>query len=175
MKSIVSATTLVLGLSGIFLSPAASDAGQVQAIARMKSPEGTEMGTVILTQMSDALLLRVEISGLTPGAHGFHIHETGACDPDFEAAGGHFDADGQGHGYTGQGAHSGDLPNLVAHGDGSAAAEFLTREVSLERNAHGALFDKDGSAIVIHANADSYGNSAGAGSRVACGVVKLRS
>jgi Cu-Zn family superoxide dismutase len=30
-------------------------------------------------------------SGLKPGLHGVHLHAVGKCEPDFTAAGGHFD------------------------------------------------------------------------------------
>ena len=36
-----------------------------------------------------------------------------------------------------------------------------------------SVFDADGSAIIIHAKPDSYGEDAGAGDRVACGLILL--
>ena len=31
------------------------------------------------------------VSGLKAGMHGVHLHAVGKCEPDFAAAGGHFD------------------------------------------------------------------------------------
>ena len=85
------------------------------ASAELKGPEGEAMGVVMLTQGRRGVLVSANLRGLTPGYHGFHIHETGACEPDFSAAGDHFAPDGMGHGYMNQdGHHAGDLPNIYA-------------------------------------------------------------
>src|SRR6476619_5701398 len=48
-------------------------------------------GTVTFTKSGDDVKVVADISGLTPGKHGFHIHEFGDCSaPDGKAAGGHF-------------------------------------------------------------------------------------
>ena len=169
MKSVFAPAAILFGLTG----PLAAE--ELQATARISRLDGQPVGIVTLTQMPGTVVIRIKASGLTPGAHGFHIHETAACSSDFKAAGGHYNPDGHGHGFAGQGAHAGDLPNLVAHEDGSARAEFLTDRISLKDGVHGSLFDTDGSAIVIHARPDSYGDSAGAGGRVACGVIERKS
>ena len=55
----------------------------------------------------------LEVTGLTPGKHGVHLHQTGKCEPDFTAAGGHFDPGPASN--TDPDAnhpfHMGDLPN----------------------------------------------------------------
>jgi Cu-Zn family superoxide dismutase len=114
----------------------------------------------------------VRVSGLEPGEHGVHIHETGQCGADFAAAGGHFNPTGRGHGFsTAGGAHGGDLPNIFVGADGTAAAHFLNDRVTLTDGPN-SLFDADGAALIVHAKADTYGEDAGAGSRVACGVIE---
>src|SRR5690625_5195924 len=70
------------------------------------SPEGVgeSIGTVKIESMEDGTKLTPDLSGLKPGAHGFHIHEKGSCEPadsDGEpgaamAAGGHYDPDDTG-------------------------------------------------------------------------------
>ena len=142
------------------------------AMANLVGPTGAAMGTVTLQQGPTGVLVSVTVTGLAPGAHGFHIHETGSCSPDFGAAGGHYNPGGTGHGLLATGGyHAGDLPNLHAAADGSTQADYFTPDVTLTEGASNTLFDADGSAIIIHENPDSYGEDAKAGGRVACGVI----
>jgi Cu-Zn family superoxide dismutase len=144
-------------------------------VANLLGPDGQAMGSVTLTQGPKGVLVSASVTGLAPGAHGFHIHQTGSCAPDFGAAGGHYNPGGTGHGILhGGGHHAGDLPNIHALGDGSAQADYFTGDVTLAEGAANSLFDADGSAIVIHENPDSYGEDAKAGGRVACGVIEAR-
>ena len=148
---------------------------------------GNEVGRIHMRAHKGATEVRVEVSGLTPGFHGFHVHSTGVCDPrssggPFTSAGGHFNP-----GSTGHGGHAGDMPVLLALGNGTAKARFSTDRFTPE-----SLMDADGSAVIIHAGSDNYANIPGryhshtentmgadsatratgdAGNRVACGVV----
>ena len=154
-------------------APAAPLAVGATATAMMAAPDGTAMGTVTLTQGPHGVLIAADVTGLVPGGHGFHIHETGSCTPDFAAAGDHFAPKGLEHGYENEaGFHAGDLPNIYAAADGTARADFFTRDVTLTAGLTHSLFDEDGSAIIIHEKPDTYGEDAGAGGRVACGVIK---
>lgn len=142
------------------------------ATAVLRGPDGSAMGTVMLEQGPRGVLIRARASGLSEGAHGFHIHETGACEPDFSAAGGHFNPAGIGHGLLHEGGHhEGDLPNIIAHADGSAMADYYTEAVTLAEGPAHSLFDGDGSAIMIHEGPDGYGEDPGAGPRAACGMI----
>ncbi len=143
------------------------------AAATMSGPDGTPMGTVTLQQGPNGVLVSADISGLTPGPHGFHLHDTGACTPDFSAAGSHFAPGDEGHGFMHtEGSHAGDLPNIYAGSDGTARADHFTSAVTLAATGDTSVFDADGSAIIIHAKPDSYGPEPGAGDRVACGVIE---
>lgn len=142
------------------------------ATATLTGPDGSPMGTVTLTQGPKGVLVSAAVEGLPPGAHGFHIHEAGTCAPDFDAAGGHYNPGGAGHGILDAGGHhAGDLPNIHAGADGTARADFFTAAVTLADGAADSVFDADGSAIIVHENPDSYGADAGAGGRIACGVI----
>jgi Cu/Zn superoxide dismutase len=124
--------------------------------------------------------LTVTVTGLTPGAHGFHIHEVGQCEAPFTGAGGHFDPGPRGlsdpdanHPF-----HMGDLPNLVADANGRATLTVVTTRVTLGPGPV-SVFDADGTAIIIHANPDQgvTGESKSGlsgGPRAACGVVMRR-
>lgn len=144
-----------------------------EAAASMSGTDGAALGTVVLAEGPNGVLISADVTGLSPGAHGFHIHEVGACTPDFSAAGGHYAPGGEGHGFQHEdGSHAGDLPNLYAGADGVARADVFTDKITLAAGAETSIFDDDGSAIIIHAKPDSYGPEPGAGDRVACGIIK---
>ena len=146
------------------------------ATARMRGADGTDMGMVTIEQGPQGLIIQANVHGLSEGGHGFHIHEVGACEPDFKAAGGHLDLEGQSHGArVGEGSHTGDLPNIYAGPEGTARADAFMDGATLDGHAPHTLFDADGSAIVIHAGPDDYVDVASAGARVACGVIELDS
>ena len=136
---------------------------------------------------SDEVQLVLELSGLTPGEHAFHIHDKGDCSaPDASSAGGHWNPTASGHG-----SHTGDLPSILIRANGKAHQEFDTDRFNVR-----ALLDADGSAVVLHAGRDNFANipaaySSGeppvtgpnaatlgtgdAGGRFACGVVRVAS
>ena len=159
------ATVLVLGLAGA----AAAQDGTVSAA--LATADGSAIGEVNFQEMRAGMLVKVEVRDLPPGEHGIHVHQTGACTPDFDAAGGHLAPEGHEHGFAAtETPHSGDLPNLVVAADGSGAARFLNWRLTLED-----LLDSDGSAVIVHAQADTYMDPASAGERLACGVVEQQS
>lgn len=145
----------------------------VTATAHLVGTDGQSLGTVVLIEGPNGVLVQADVIGLSPGGHGFHIHAVGACEPDFGAAGDHFNPEGIGHGFMEEGGwHAGDLPNIFAAADGTARADIFTAAVTLTPGADNSIFDADGSAIIIHAGPDSYGESPGAGDRVGCGVIR---
>lgn len=153
-----------------------TEAGPV-ASATLIDPNGVEVGTAEMVQTpANGVLIRLDVSGLEPGEHAFHIHETGECTtPEFTSAGGHFAPRDRAHGMLHEGGmHGGDMPNLHVPTDGSAQAHRLAEHVSLVPGETGFLLDSDGSALVIHAGADDYRSqpSGDAGARVACGVIR---
>jgi Cu-Zn family superoxide dismutase len=137
--------------------------------------QGKEVGTATLTQTPNGVLISIEVRGLTPGAHAFHIHEKGSCDPatKFASAGGHY-ALGKKHGFNTEGGpHPGDMPNQFAEQDGVLHAEVIDPSVTLG-SGNGTLLGPDGTALVIHAKADDYASqpAGNAGDRIACAPIK---
>ena len=172
MRNMITMAVLALLVSGSSVA-----AQQMTARATLVSPEGEEIGHAELVETpNEGVLIRVRVEGLEPGTHGFHIHETGECTaPEFASAGGHYAPRGHAHGLLHpHGKHAGDLLNLVVPESGAVATERLAPGVTLMAGAHGSLFDADGSALVIHANADDYESqpAGGGGPKVACGVVR---
>lgn len=166
--------TMIATAAAAALLPVAAHAQDI-AVANLAGPDGKARGTVTLTEGPNGVLVQIRVANLEPGEHGFHIHETGACAPDFGAAGDHFNPGDDGHGFMHpDGYHAGDLPNLHADALGNASTDVFTDGVTLAEGADHTLFDDDGSAIIIHESPDSYGADAGAGGRVACGVIERR-
>ena len=121
--------------------------------------------------------ITVEVTGLTPGAHGIHLHAIGKCEAPFTSAGGHFDPGPHSDTDpdTNHPFHMGDLPNIVADQSGKATYTAVTSRVTLSDGPL-SVFDADGTAIILHGNPDQGTTGApksgvSGGPRVACGVV----
>ena len=152
------------------------------AAAEIANADGEIIGKATFEQAPTGVIMRVKVSGLTPGEHGIHLHTVGQCNPDFTAAKGHINPEARKHGLRHpDGPDSGDLPNLFANADGSAQAEFFTPRVRVNAAAGAddsatppTLLDEDGATVVIHANPDDHLTQpiGGAGGRVGCGVIK---
>jgi superoxide dismutase, Cu-Zn family len=180
-------------------SSAESNSGQAGSdtlTAQLIAPDGAKVATAKFEFVDGYAKVVVETSTagkLSPGFHGMHIHSVAKCeansvDPaggapgDFLSAGGHFQAPG----HTGD-PESGDLTSLQVRKDGEALLVTTTDAFTKADLLAGA-----GTAIVIHAGADNFGNipadrynqingAAGpdqktlstgdAGKRVACGVI----
>lgn len=136
--------------------------------------DDTIAGSVELVSTDNTVVLTASVSGIEPGPHGFHLHQTGTCDvPDFTAAGGHLNPLNKSHGKKSEnGAHVGDLMNIEVNQDGTgeitAQLEGTTDQV-LEW-----LFDADGTAVMVHADPDDYTTdpTGSAGARIACAVLE---
>jgi len=143
------------------------------AKADLKSADGKAMGSVTLTDTPHGVLLHVMLTGVPEGAHAFHIHTTGKCEPPFTTAGGHFNPGSKQHGVeNAMGMHAGDLPNVTVPSSGNLTFDFIASDVTLKAGPN-SLLDADGSAVVLHATADDYKSdpAGNAGARIACGVV----
>lgn len=171
MRGLVLSALLLCGLSG------SAFAQQLPtATARLIDTRGRDVGLVRLTETPiKGVLLSIRVSGLTPGTHAVHIHETGSCEPPaFESAGEHFNPWAHAHGARSpNGMHAGDLLNLQVPGEGTIEVERLARDVTLGEGFVHSLFDEDGSSIVVHARADDNVSqpSGNSGDPVACGVI----
>ena len=138
---------------------------------------GKEIGTITASDTQYGLILTPQLSDLTPGLHGFHVHEKPDCSCAMKdgkpmaglAAGGHLDPAGTGkhEGPYGNG-HLGDLPALYVDASGKATLPVLAPRLKVA--------DIKGRSLMIHAGGDNYADTpaplGGGGARVACGVVK---
>jgi Cu-Zn family superoxide dismutase len=173
MRHLIFAATLACAAA----LPAAVHAQDATVSANMINREGNEVGTVTIRETASGLLhVLAEVTDLPPGPHGFHIHEVGECDAaaGFESAGGHYAGDKQHGVLVDGGPHPGDFPNVHVGQDGILKAEFFTDRLSLGEGGENPLIDENGSAVMVHANADDYLSqpSGDAGDRIACGVLQ---
>ncbi|KPF65402.1 hypothetical protein IP79_01905 [Porphyrobacter sp. AAP60] len=170
------AAMVALPASGFAEDAAAQESDSATKSVTLMTADGGEAGTATFRQAHHGVIITLDLANLTPGPHGLHIHETGACTPDFKAAGGHYNPQGSEHGFGTEGGHHiGDLPNIVVADDGTARGDVFVPEMSLnetedDRNPY-SLSDADGSAIMVHAGVDDYRDMASSGDRAACGVI----
>lgn len=145
-------------------------AERASAAYEISNAEGEVVGRLELTDGAGGVLIEAEIDGLESGELGFHLHETGRCEPPFESAGGHYAPSGRAHGLLSErGRHAGDLPNLVvAEGASTTATHAWADGLTIDELTAG-----DGSALVIHAGPDDYRTdpAGAAGDRVACAEI----
>jgi Cu-Zn family superoxide dismutase len=153
---------------------AAGAAGPTTRV-RFRNAENEPIGEAVLRQTPKGVLIDVKLSDLPAGEHGFHVHETGKCEPPFESAGGHFNPTRTHHGYEHpKGPHLGDLPNLVVPESGAVEVELFAEGLTLDPGKPNSVLDANGSALMVHSGPDDYRTDpAGAsGDRIACGVVE---
>ena len=172
-------SVVLLSLTACASLPTATERAPVGDFgeATLNSASGDRIGRASFRQGPTGLLIRIEAQGLTPGWHGVHLHQVGDCsDSAFQSAGGHINHPAPApHGLLNpSGPDAGDLPNIHADAQGRVAAEVFTARARIAQTGPGEmLWDDDGAAIVIHAQADDHASQpiGGSGARVACGVM----
>jgi Cu-Zn family superoxide dismutase len=127
-------------------------------------------GIVTFTVKGDEVEVAGEVTGLTPGKHGFHIHEFGdLSSADGMATGGHFNPDKEKHGGPhDKERHVGDLGNITADAGGKAVIKMNDKLLRLS-GPHSII----GRGLIVHAKEDDLKSqpTGDAGGRVAQGVI----
>lgn len=144
-----------------------------KAVCVLHPTKGNEVtGIINFTKADSGIHVVADIYGLTPGKHGFHIHEYGDCSaPDGTSSGGHFNPDGNPHaGPNDSIRHAGDMGNVVADSTGTAHYELTDNML-----AFSGKYSIIGRAIIVHAGEDDLVSqpTGNAGARVACGVIGI--
>ena len=165
------AVVAVLAATAVYAAEMNAGNPVERAVAVLHPTEGNRAaGTVVFTQVGDKVRIVGTVEGLTPGKHGFHIHEWGDCSaPDGTSAGGHYNPDNHPHAGPDQmKRHMGDLGNLDANPMGKADYERDDGYVTLN-GPHSII----GRGVIVHAGEDDLASqpTGDAGSRVACGVI----
>jgi len=144
-----------------------------KAVCVLHPTEGNNVtGIVTFTKTDAGINIVADVEGLTPGKHGFHIHQYGDCSlPNGKSAGGHFNPESTQHGSPDAlERHVGDLGNLVADENGIAHYERTDTFISFE-GKHSII----GRGIIVHVGEDDLTSqpTGAAGARVACGVIGI--
>ena len=158
--------------AAIALAVRADGAGPDRAVAELSPTQGQKVhGQVVFERKAGGVEVVAKVEGLTPGTHGFHVHEVGDCSaPDASSAKGHFNPSNGPHGAREAAQrHEGDLGNIDADSAGKAEAKLVDTKLSLDGTQSIV-----GKAVIVHEKADDFKTqpTGDAGGRVACGIVK---
>jgi len=147
-------------------------------------------GTVEFIEKVDTnqVIINVNIKGIPPGYHGFHIHEAGDLTENCISACSHFNPLDKNHGGPlDKERHVGDLGNIKANHKGIVKQTFIDNKIKLK--GKNSII---GRSVVIHENPDDLGKggldkshkfiideekhqesikTGNAGKRIACGVI----
>jgi Cu-Zn family superoxide dismutase len=162
-------------LASLLLLPAAAlpqqDSGAPPRAEVKIEPIGSNnaRGTMTLEQTGDGVAVKGTLNGLSPGKHGFHIHEGRSC----SSRGGHFSPVNAPHGAPDSGEdkrHLGDLGNIAAAQDGTATYSGVVKNVTLI-----GANSIDGRVLVVHQGEDDLVSqpSGKSGEQIGCGVIKV--
>lgn len=143
-----------------------------KAVAVLHPTDGFDAkGTVYFTAVENGVQVTAEISGLSEGNKGFHIHQYGDCTAtNGTSAGGHFNPEGMDHaGPTDAIRHMGDMGNITANAQGNAMIDYVDKTININMIL--------GRGVIVHNGEDDLSSqpSGAAGPRVACGVIGVAS
>ena len=136
-------------------------------------------GTVVIQEdlINKNVIISVNLSGMPPGLHGFHIHEYGDLREGCSSLCQHYNPKNKNHGGPNdKERHVGDLGNIEANKKGIINMKFVDKEVKL-RGKYSVI----GRSIVIHEDPDDLGKgnhkdsktTGHAGKRIACGIIGI--
>ena len=160
------------------------------AICIMKEDNGSGVNGIVKFVQEEGKEVRItsEISGLTPGNHGFHIHEFGKGNLSYfdlgnltkgcATAGAHYNPAGKTHGGPADEIrHVGDLGNITAGDDKVGRYDATDRLIRIYGQENNII----GRSVVVHEKVDDLGKggneeslkTGNAGPRLACGVIAV--
>ena len=172
-------STKTLAAAATGATAAAGHGKTAYAICIMNPDGGSGVNGLVKMVHTEGQLCKItaHITGLTPGVHGFHVHEFGNLTKGCVTAGPHYNPFSKTHGCPGrEERHVGDMGNVTAGADGVATFELEDELVSLW-GEHNVI----GRSCVVHADVDDLGDgghelsktTGNAGARLACGVIGL--
>jgi superoxide dismutase, Cu-Zn family len=157
-----------------FLIPIQAFAAEATALISGTEEGSSVTGMALFQDSREGLKIDVQISGVTPGPHGIHIHENGSCEDGGNAAGSHYNPENTPHGFLPndglENAHAGDFGNIEIDDNGHGEISVTLPGLTVNGGAH-PIADR---AIILHEKPDDFGQPTGnAGGRIACGIIKV--
>jgi len=164
-------------LLAAFIVPASAGAAEVTVDMNKITADGIgeKLGTAVISaKPGGGIQIKVDMTGISAGDHGFHLHANGDCSPQTKdgktqaglAAGPHYDpTETKMHKGPIAKGHKGDLPFLTATDKG---INVVVSAPNL------SMTDVSGRALVVHEGGDNYTDhpeNGGGKGRIACGVV----
>jgi Cu-Zn family superoxide dismutase len=173
ISTFVARAFVAAGLLGFGAFTSVASAAATEAVAHVNNASGHKekiSGTVTFTAAEGGVKVVADIDGLSPGKHGFHIHQKADLSaPDLTSAGGHFDVGGK-HKHGGPDSaerHNGDLGNITADEKGHGHLEGVFKGLTIEGET-GVV----GHSVIVHAKEDDLKDIKSAGARIAGGVIE---
>lgn len=160
---------VLLSLSLLVAGACASARRGPMAMTTLQPTTGSAArGTIHFQEMADgAVEVQVDLTGVPPGRHGFHVHEEGDCGA---GGGSHFNPTSMPHaGPDAASHHAGDFGNVTAEANGEVHTRFTTRSITVHEGSVSVV----GRTVILHADADDLRTqpSGNAGAPIACGPV----
>lgn len=144
------------------------------AVIRGTTEGSSVSGSATLVDTPAGVEVTIQVSGVSPGQHGLHIHQFGGCGNGGSDAGGHYNPDSVPHGFLPTDgfvkAHAGDLGNIEVAQDGTGSLHLILPGLVLS----GGAYSIGARAIILHEKVDDFGQPTGnAGGRIGCGPVLI--
>lgn len=149
---------------------------RIEAIAVLNNLEQKVQGTVKFIEEGKNVRIDIDLKGLTPGLHGFHIHETGNLLDKCASCKSHFNPYHRNHGGPNtKERHIGDLGNILADSKGIVKQTLYDSMIKLRGTKSNII----GRSVVVHQDEDNLGipgdaeslKTGRAGARVGCAVI----
>ena len=151
-----------VGLALLIVSMPALAAKNKGLVVPLKTSTGQDAGTATFKEVKGKLEIKLSVTGLPPGEHGFHVHQKPLCEgPDFKSAGPHFDPVSHQHN------------NVTVQADGTGKTTVRVDFLSMGTGQPNDILGNGGTSIMIHEKADDMKSdpTGNAGNRIACGVI----
>ena len=139
--------------------------------------ESNISGTIYLEEVNDLVRIYGTVTNLTPGKHGFHIHESADLTQCCTSLKAHYNPTNSVHGGpNSKNRHVGDLGNIIADEKGIATIDINDHLIKLN-----GPFSVIGRSLVIHQDEDDLGlgnneeslKTGNAGKRIAYGIIGI--
>ena len=149
----------------------------MKGVAILFDSKFRRQGLVRFDQTPKNLVITIDINPsakLSPGLHGFHVHESGDLTEGCKSLCAHYNPDRVQHGgLRSKERHRGDLGNIKVHGDGSVSQTITATRLDLKEII--------GRSVIVHKDKDDLGRgtnpespkTGNSGERVLCGVIGL--